>query len=98
MTPRSRILTFGTAGLLVVGGIVCAVAISGGIGQYLAFALIGVGLVAVVSLVFFEVGLSEDRELAREEKARRPRAPTGRARRVGPVKLERSRGHRRRLQ
>jgi hypothetical protein len=90
-------VAFGSAGLLVAGGIVCAAAISGGVGQYLAFALIGIGLVAVVSLVFFEVGLSEDRELAREQRARRRRAVTSRSRRLRPVKLERSRGHRRRL-
>ena len=34
--------------------------------------LIGLGLVAATSLVFLEVGLSEDRERARERKAQRP--------------------------
>lgn len=97
MTTRARIVSFGTAGLLIAGGVACAALVSGGTGQYLAFALIGLGLVAVISLVFFEVGLSEDRQLAREENARWRRAMAGRRRGLKPAKLERSRGHRRRL-
>jgi hypothetical protein len=66
---RSRILAFGGAGLLVVAGAVCAVVIGGGLGQILALVLIGLGLVAVTSLVFFEVGLSEDRQRTRDAAA-----------------------------
>jgi hypothetical protein len=102
MSKRSRILTFGGAGVSVVAGLVCAVAIGGGAGQILALVLVGIGLVAAVSLVFYEVGLSEDRERAREEErtrealARRSRPPSGR--RLRPVaRLGRMRGHQRRL-
>ena len=92
MTTRARIVAFGSAALLVVAGVVLAAAIGGDIGPYLSFALIGLGLVAVVSLVFLEVGLSEDRERASDRRRlrrrlKRPKSP----------KLERSRGHRRRL-
>ncbi|MBV8990981.1 MAG: hypothetical protein JO372_20700 [Solirubrobacterales bacterium] len=102
MSKRSRLLAFGSAGALVLVGVVCGVVVGGGTGQVLALVLIGLGLVAATSLVFLEVGLSEDRERAREDRRRRasdrkakgPRAaekPSHRSR------FERSRGHRRRL-
>jgi hypothetical protein len=74
MAPRTRVLAFGSAGLLVLAGAVCGVFVSGFIGELLAVALPLVGLGAALLLVFFEVGLSEDRELAREEERRRKRA------------------------
>src|SRR5579884_2141525 len=103
MTRRSRVLTFGGAGLLVAAGVACAVTIGGDVGQVLALVLVGVGFVVAVSLVFYEIGLSEDHERGREERAlaraaeaaRRARQPrsAGRALR----RLERMRGQRRRL-
>ncbi len=64
----------------------------------LALGLIGVGFVVAMGLVFLEVGLSEDRERARARSSPRaagPRlAPRGKPARP---KLERSRGHPRRL-
>ena len=71
MTPRSRVLAFGSAAALVVAGFICAVLSSGVIGDVLAIALITFGLGAVVLLLFFEVGLSEERDLARQEERRR---------------------------
>ncbi|HUA04719.1 MAG TPA: hypothetical protein VMB27_12500 [Solirubrobacteraceae bacterium] len=71
MSRRSRIAGFGSAGLLVVLGIACAVIFSGTLGQNLAFVLVALGLVLATSLVFYEVGLTEDRARAREDKARR---------------------------
>lgn len=93
MTARSRILSFGSAGVAVLAGVLCAVFVGGGLGQMLALVLIGLGFVLATGLVFLEVGLSEDRELARERPAKRSprRTPAPRP------KLERSRGHRRRL-
>jgi len=96
MTTRSRIAAFGSAGVLVVAGAVCAAVIGGGTGQILALVFIGVGLVLATSLVFLEVGLSEDRDRARERKAT-SRKRASRSRRVERAKPERSRGHRRRL-
>ncbi len=96
MSKRSRILAFGSAGALVLVGGVCAVAISGFAGQVLALVLISVGLVLATGLVFYEVGLSEDRERAAERAAMRRRAPRPSGRRPRP-RLPRSDGHRRRL-
>jgi hypothetical protein len=93
MTRRSRITAFGCTLVLVVAGVVCLAVIAGGVGQILGFLLIGLGLVLATSLVFLEVGLSEDRERARERKVASPKR-LGRSRR--PM-LDRSRGHRRRL-
>jgi hypothetical protein len=92
VTTRARIAAFGSAAALLLAGAGCAVVIGDGLGQILAFVLIGIGLVAATSLAFLEVGLSEDRERERERR-RASRMP---ARRRAP-KLPRSRGHRRRL-
>ncbi len=90
MHTRDRILGFGTSGVLVLIGAVCGVAFSGTLGQILLFVFISLGLTLAVALVFYEVGLSEDRERAamhpREQPPRRPRP-----------RLPRSDGHRRRL-
>ena len=59
--------------MLVVAGAVCAALIEGVVGQALAIALITAGLGGALLLVFYEVGLSEDRERAREEKRRHRR-------------------------
>lgn len=93
MTPRWRIVSFGSAGALVIAGTICAVLVTGDVGQILAFVLIGLGFILATGLVFLEVGLSEDRQLARERRTRRPFRP----RRTPRPRLERSRGHRRRL-
>jgi hypothetical protein len=101
MTTRLRVLTFGGAGLLVVAGVACAVAIGGGAGQILAPVLVGIGFVLAVSLVFYEVGLSEDRDRVRMERSRA--AASGRRftpaeRRLRPMaRLDRMRGRHRRL-
>jgi hypothetical protein len=80
VTPRSRMLAFGSAGALAVAGVVCAALVAGSTGEVLATALLSVGLVGVVVLVFLEVGLSEDRERAGEEERRR----RSMGRRAGP--------------
>ena len=70
---RSRILAYGACGLVVAAGAACAALIDGVVGQALAIALITAGLGGALLLVFYEVGLSEDRERAREEQRRRRR-------------------------
>ena len=96
MTKRSRIGAFGLAALLVVAGGVGAAVFSGTLSQVLALVLIGVGFVLATSLVFLEVGLSEDRERAREERKREERKrTTEHARRR--LRLDRMRGRPRRL-
>jgi hypothetical protein len=71
VASRSRFLAFGSAAGLVVAGLLCAVLVGGLAGEVLALALVSLGLGGAVLLVFFEVGLSEDRERARDEE--RPR-------------------------
>jgi hypothetical protein len=73
VSPRGRLIWFGSAGALVLIGVICIVVIGGLTGQVLAIALISLGLGGALLLVFFEVGLSEDRERAREQEARRRR-------------------------
>jgi fatty acid desaturase len=71
---RSRAMAFGSAAVLVVAGGLSVALIGGLTGQVLAIALISVGLGGALLLLFFEVGLSEDRERAREDERRRQRA------------------------
>ncbi len=77
VTPRWRLLSFGLAGALVVAGALCALFVGGVTGEALTIALMGTGLIGAVSLVFLEVGLSEDRERERDERRRRDRAGHG---------------------
>jgi hypothetical protein len=99
VSRRSRIFGFGSAALLVLAGAVCTVVLSG-IASDLALGVLGVGVAVAISLLFLEVGLSEDRERAREEASKRrkdaARQPhdSGRGRRS---RLERIRGRPRRL-
>jgi hypothetical protein len=83
VAPRPRFLAFGSAAALVVAGSICAALVGGLTGEVLAIALITLGLGAIVLLMFLEVGLSEERELAREEKRRR-RGASDRQRRLRP--------------
>ncbi|HEY1517914.1 MAG TPA: hypothetical protein VGF91_15930 [Solirubrobacteraceae bacterium] len=107
MNRQSRTLGFGSAAALVVAGIACAVIFSGGLGQNLAFVFVALGLVLATSLVFYEVGLTEDRERASEKRAResrerqleRDRAPKPGhpPERSTRIRLDRMRGRSRRL-
>ena len=67
---RTRLLAFGSAGALVVAGAICAAVVSGLIGQLLTTVLMSLGFAGAVLLAFLEVGLSEDRERAREDRQR----------------------------
>src|ERR687894_1894144 len=89
VAPRPRVLAFGSAAALVVAGSICAVLVGGLTGEVLAIALITLGLGAIVLLMFLEVGLSEERELAREEKLRRRSTDGGQ--RLRPRRLPRRR-------
>jgi hypothetical protein len=94
VSSRSRLLSFGAAGLLVVGGGLCAALVNGLTGQLLTIVLISLGLGAAVLLLFLEVGLSEDRARADEEKHRRERSAR-RSDAVGRRRLEQPRWRRR---
>jgi hypothetical protein len=102
VSRRSRIVGFGSAGLLVLAGIACAAVFSGGLGQNLAFGLVALGLIEGTALIFYEVGLTEDHERAREERAAEEKKARGHPNSHPPQPrrrpgLERLRGRPRRL-
>ena len=72
MGTRTRSLAYGAAAALTVGGIVAAVA-GGLVGQVLAIAGITFGLGGALLLLFYEVGLSEERDLERRRRRGRQR-------------------------
>jgi hypothetical protein len=77
VSPRWRILAFGSAAALVVAGAVCAALVGGVTGDVLTVALMSLGFGGAVLLVFLEVGLGEERERAEEERRRRGRRSLG---------------------
>ena len=95
MSKRSRIYSYGLCGLLVLLGILAAIFVSDVTGEVLAFVFMALGFVLATSLVFYEVGLSEDRELAREERTRTARKEPRRG--LRPFRFTRERDHNRRL-
>jgi hypothetical protein len=70
MSRRERLLAYGFCGVLALAGVLVLALISGIGAEATGAGLIGVAGVLAVGLVFYEVGLSEDRERAREEEAR----------------------------
>ena len=85
MGPRLRIAAFGSAAALVVAGGACAALVGGVTGEVLTIVLISAGLAGALLLVFLEIGLGEERDLAREDEDRRKRerrALDGRPRRL----------------
>ena len=82
MSPRVRIAAFGSAAVLVVAGGASAALVGGVTGEILTIVLISAGLAGALLLVFLEIGLGEERDLAREqERTRRRRKTIGDARR-----------------
>lgn len=70
MRTRTRLVAYGATAALTLGGIAAAVA-GGLVGQVLAIAGITFGLGGALLLMFYEVGLSEERDLARRRRRRR---------------------------
>jgi hypothetical protein len=105
LNARQRKLRFGAAVAVVLVGVACGAAIPGTTGGTLATAFVGLGLLAVVSLIFYEVGLSEDHARARErgraqrtsERPPGPPADGSPPNRRTPRRPDRMRGQRRRL-
>ncbi|HWF74094.1 MAG TPA: hypothetical protein VG186_12150 [Solirubrobacteraceae bacterium] len=91
MSKRGRFIVYGSAIALVLAGTASAAFVAGVAGQILAMVLIGTGLVILTGLVFMEVGLSEDRERARERGRGAPAPPR---RRLDDVHIPRVRGPR----
>lgn len=63
---------FAGCAMLLVGGLAVLIAGRGVAAQIVGACLVGIALTIAVALVFLEVGLSEDRELAREQREREP--------------------------
>jgi len=84
MAPRSRLVSFGIAAVLVLAGGACAALVDGVTGEVLTVVLMSAGLAGALLLVFLEVGLSEEREIARdqESRSRRRGRPLGGDRRL----------------
>jgi len=74
VSPRSRIIGYGSAAALVAAGAASAAFVGGLVGELLVIGLISLGLVGAVALVFLDIGFGEERELAREDEGRRARA------------------------
>ena len=72
MSRRNRTLSFGGAGLTLVLAAVAGPLLAGITGEAVAIALGCLGGIAIVSLVFLEIGLGEDRE-REAERARQER-------------------------
>jgi hypothetical protein len=68
-----RIVAFGSAAALVVAGGGCAALVGGVTGEVLTIVLMSAGLAGGLLLVFLEIGLGEERDLARDEERRRKR-------------------------
>jgi len=83
MTARGRLLSFGASALVILLGVLASPVIGGITGEAISIGLVSLGGIAVVALIFLEVGLSEDRERARERAAARAlrRRPPPRRRR-----------------
>ena len=73
MTNRARVMSFGSAGALVVAGGICGVVVNGLTGDLLMIGFLMVGLGGALLLAFLDVGLTEERDRAREEQALRRR-------------------------
>jgi hypothetical protein len=102
MSRRTRIVRYGASIAVALVGVVCGAVIPGTAGGTAATVLIGLGLVGIVSLVFYEVGLTEDRDRTadvRRDLADSDRSsPAGGEHRGGRIRsLDRRRGQRRRL-
>lgn len=66
MTRRARTLRYGVSIAVALVGVACGATIPGTAGGTAATVLVGIGLVGIVSLIFYEVGLTEDRDRASE--------------------------------
>lgn len=109
VSPRARAVRYGASVTVALIGVACGALIPGTAGGTAATVLVGIGLVGVVCLIFYEVGLTEDRDRAREGNRPEPgatqgeRTPpgspgTGRSHQPGrPRAPDRRRGQRRRL-
>jgi hypothetical protein len=73
MSRRWRIFAFGWVAVLIIAGGICGALVGGVAGEVLTIVLLSMGLAGGLLLLFLEVGLSEERDLARDEACRKHR-------------------------
>lgn len=91
LSRRTRVLRYGASVGVALVGVACGALIPGSAGGTAATVLVGLGLVGVVSLIFYEIGLTEDRDRAREARLDEP--PPQEAERRSPGSPAATRGH-----
>jgi hypothetical protein len=83
MSRRSRQVTYGAAGLLVLIGMPLGLLLGGETGELTAMVLIALGLMLASLAIFFDIGMSEERDRARAQarggSATTAEPPSGRA-------------------
>jgi hypothetical protein len=72
---RGRIRAYGGAVALMLVGVICGFAVPGLVGDIIRLTLLTVGFGAVILAVFYEIGMSEEKALAREQNEREQRQP-----------------------
>lgn len=95
MSTRSRVLAYGSSAAVAAAGLVVAYAIPGLAAEVTGIGMFTLALGAILLVVFFEVGLSEDREREREEAQRRREAERPREQQPGRSAAPRRRAPRR---
>jgi hypothetical protein len=76
VSTRGRVLSFGFVAVLVLAGVACAAFVGGVTGEVLTIVLIAAGLGGGLLLIFLEIGLDEERDLARDDELRSARKRT----------------------
>ena len=71
MPTRTRRLAFGAAGLLVLAGFLLIVLVDGVTADVIGFVVFSVAAIGAIALGFLEIGLSEERQRARDAERRR---------------------------
>jgi hypothetical protein len=66
MTARHRVIAYGSAAAFALIGLIVAAVTNGLVGEIVGWTMFTLGFGAIVLLVFYEIGLSEDRERERE--------------------------------
>jgi hypothetical protein len=100
LNRRARTLRYGASIAVALIGAACGALIPGTAGGTAATVLVGIGLVGVVSLIFYDIGLTEDRDRARESRGAEPPVEDRSRRNHQPGRAritDRRRGQRRRL-
>ena len=78
MTKRGRILSYGSIVVVILIAGLCRLLFDGFAVEVAALSVMSLGLGAILLLVFYEVGLSEDKEREREAEAKRRSGPVHR--------------------